>query len=98
MDNKERKARKHEQERRVRVAERAQRILEDELFKTAVQTLRDKALKEFTGASAGDTPKLIHARVLYGVTEEFINEFTKIINEGVIATSRIADLEEGNKK
>lgn len=79
-------------------AERAQRILEDDLFKDAIQDIRDDAIKRFTGASPGDTPDLIQARLWYGVTEEFIKKLHAHLNDGQMAADRLANIKERKSK
>lgn len=66
-------------------AQRAQMILNDDLFKEAVQALRDKAVADFRNASPSDPGALLHARVIYEVTESFINVFHGYVREGQMA-------------
>jgi hypothetical protein len=79
-------------------ADRAQRILEDDLFKGAIQTIRDEAFNRFTEASPGDTPELTQARLWYGVTEDFINALAKHLSDGQMATDRLGDIKERKAK
>lgn len=72
----------------IRLAQRAERLLNDDMFKSAVQAIRDKALDEFKAAKPGDIEALQDARMLYEATERFINVFTSILRDGHYAQRR----------
>lgn len=69
----------------IRRAQRAELIINDDLFKEAIQTLRDQALAEFKAAKPGKADDLLTARSLYDATERFINIFANIIRDGQYA-------------
>ena len=66
----------------IRRAQRAEMILNDDLFKEAVQKLRDGSLEDFKSAKPGDTEALLNARMSYDAIERFINIFAGIIRNG----------------
>lgn len=84
-----------EQEARSRVdlsrGARAQVILEDDLFKEAIQALKDTALRELiavpmVGIYPGQSEKLrVTAQIKLKVVEEFVNVFAKALDTGKMA-------------
>src|SRR3990167_3009795 len=77
----------------LRRAQRADGILNDDLFKEAIKALRDDAMDKFKSASPGDLPSLADARMRYDVTESFVNTFMKFMRDGQFAKVKIDDAE-----
>ena len=80
---------KAELERQKRAGESAQRMLENEQFKACVKALRDNALEEFRKADPKDVTALQTAHIHYMIVEEFINEFTKVGQQGYMAAHNL---------
>ena len=76
-------------EEQVRRAQRADLLLNDDLFKEAIKKLRDEALDQFK--TAQDQDGFLKARALYDTTETFANVFINIIRGGEFAVRRIED-------
>ena len=85
---------KLELEARQRRANAATVLLDDEMFKGAVQSMRDKAFTAFKSAHPDDHVALSTARIRYQVTEDFFNEFAKIVRSGVKATNDLEALKD----
>ena len=82
-------------EEQVRRAQRAELLLNDDLFKEAIKKLRDEALDQFK--TAQDNTEFLKARALYDTTETFANVFINIIRGGEFAVRKIADAEARKK-
>jgi hypothetical protein len=76
-------------EEQVRRAQRADALLNDDLFKDAIKKLRDDAMDAFK--SAKTTDDFLKARALYDTTETFANVFINVIRGGEFAARRIED-------
>ena len=73
-------------EEQVRRAQRAELLLNDDLFKEAIKKLRDEALDQFK--TAQDNTEFLKARALYDTTETFANVFINIIRGGNLRCAR----------
>jgi len=76
----------------VRRAQRAQEILNDEIFRDAIARLRDCALDAFRTASPNDLAALQTARLMYDATEHVIAELANIMRDGQMAARKLADV------
>ena len=74
-------------------ATRAQHILDEELVKSAMQDLRDEAIRAFKRAPIDSPAELQSARMRYDLTEEFLNKFVRHIQTGKLAEPRFAELQ-----
>ena len=72
----------------IRRGQQAQRILDDEIFKDAIEALTKRALDEFKSASPENDVALKVARLRYTVTEDFVNEIHKFVRDGEFALSK----------
>ena len=82
----------------LRRGQRAEAILNDDLFKEAVLALRNRALDAFKSAKAGDTDALSQARTLYDVTESFFGLFAGYVRDGQFAQIKAETLKKPAKK
>jgi hypothetical protein len=69
-------------------AERARVILEDELFKGALEGVREGIVSAFTKCPAGDTEKLREIRLLYEALNLVVGAIGKHMRDGEV----VADL------
>lgn len=74
-------------EERVRRAQRADMLAQDDLFKDAIAKLRDDAMEKFKAAQTQDD--FLKARAQYDVTESFLNVFIGLVRDGQMAQERI---------
>lgn len=66
-------------------AHRAGRILNDDLFKDAIQSLRDEAVHRLTHADPADVESLCQARLEYDALENVIGKMIMHVHDGQIA-------------
>lgn len=66
----------------IRRGQRAQQILEDDVFKDGVKLLRDAALAEFKAALPTDVPALQTARIRFGLLESLVSELDQAMKNG----------------
>lgn len=83
-----------ENEERLRIGERdrahrASVILNDDLVKNALQSLRDEAWRAFTDAKPGDVEALRHARLKYDAAEGFVNALHQHVTTGKMAEEQL---------
>ena len=73
-------------------AHRAERILNEDLFRDAIQELRDGAVNRLTHADVGDIETLRLARLEYDALEKIIDKLTAHVRDGQIAEKDLAQI------
>lgn len=92
-----------EEDERARIAERdkahrAQVILNDDLVKDALQTIRDDAWRMFNDAKPNDVDALQLARLKYLVAEDFANELIQHVTTGNMAVEQLSWIQKQLKR
>jgi hypothetical protein len=67
---------------KIRRGQRAEQILNDEVFKDAVKVIRDNAVKSFRECDPKDDAALRHARLVYDITDAFFQALTSVMQDG----------------
>jgi len=74
----------------ARRADRAQRLLDDDLFKEAMQAVMDKAIEGFKVARPNDAEALKAARYRLEVAEDVLNEIVTHVQTGQMNGTRLS--------
>jgi hypothetical protein len=67
---------------KIRRGQRAEQILNDDVFKDAVKVIRDNAVKSFRECDAKDDAALRHARLVYDITEALVVALADTMRDG----------------
>jgi hypothetical protein len=67
---------------KIRRGQRAEQILNDEVFKDAVKVIRDNAVKSFRECDPKDDAALRHARLVYDITEALVVAMADTMRDG----------------
>lgn len=76
-------------EEKVKRAQHAEQLLNDDVLKDAIRQVRDKCIEDFKGAKAGDIEGLRTARMTFETAERFVNALTGYVRDGQFATMKI---------
>jgi hypothetical protein len=76
-------------EEALRRAQNAERLLNDELIKAAIQAVRDQCVEDFKSARSDDVESLRAARASFSAAERFVNALHSHVQGGVIAKFKI---------
>lgn len=68
---------------------RAKRLLDDPLFKEAMQAIRDKAIEAFREANPSDDKALLLAKLRYLMAEDFLDQLVHHFNTGELAVQQL---------
>ena len=78
-------------EEQVRRAQRADLLLNDDLFKEAIAKIKQGAFDQFKEANAADIRTMQVAHMLFTVAQLFEGYFDKTIRDGEFAVRKIED-------
>ena len=69
----------------VEKGKKAQRLLDDDLFKETAEQVRNKAIQVFIETNPNDVDALRHARIAYQNASEFEDVLKAMVNDGTMA-------------
>jgi hypothetical protein len=85
-------------EEKVRRAQNADRLLNDDTLKEAIRAVRDKCVDDFKSAPAGDIEALRVARLTFENAERFVNALRTFVRDGQFAQMTIEATKAAEKR
>jgi hypothetical protein len=83
-------------EEKVKRAQHAERLLNDDVLKDAIRQVRDKCIEDFKAAKPGDIETLRTARLSFETADRFVNALFMVVRDGQFAKIKI-DAEKKSK-
>jgi hypothetical protein len=85
-------------EEKVNRAQHAERLLNDDVLKDAIRSVRDKCIEDFKSAKPGDIESLRTARLSFETAERFVNALAMIVRDGQFAQLKIDAVKKSKAK